>query len=409
MKKIVVLTGSYYPKASAVGNCIFNIVSELEKNFEIIVISNITSYGDKRESRLNNHDVIRFTTKELNRNVKVYKNSFISFIIKGMNKCKRLLRIYFSRYSVNKENIKCYVKELNQIKNIDLILCSCLPFETTLAALEYKQQCKRNLDIIPIFIDKFADSSTLHRSKINKKVKFKKNQYLEKKVIAESSKIFYINSWKNYLEEYFSEYMDKYIEIELPLIKNNTMPPSLKVRDNIKIYYTGALLENYVDLDYFSKLLSNNFYIKDQFEFYFYVNENGRKMIKKLLDENIKCYIENWTPQYELERIIQDASIFLSISEKRGIQLSSKIFTYISTGKPIVHIYYQDEDVNLQYLKEYPLCLLLNVKNSFEYNKQLFINWTKENNNKVLDYTIIRRKFNEFTGAVVADKIRDYL
>jgi hypothetical protein len=39
--------------------------------------------------------------------------------------------------------------------------------------------------------------------------------------------------------------------------------------------------------------------------------------------------------------------------------MSSKIFEYISCGKPIVHFYTANNDAKLKILKEYPLALCL--------------------------------------------------
>ena len=51
--------------------------------------------------------------------------------------------------------------------------------------------------------------------------------------------------------------------------------------------------------------------------------------------------------------------IFISIAEKKGKQFSSKIFDYISTGKPIVHFYTAEDDINLAALRKYPNALLI--------------------------------------------------
>ena len=67
----------------------------------------------------------------------------------------------------------------------------------------------------------------------------------------------------------------------------------------------------------------------------------------------------SWVPADQLSVLYEEHDCLLSIGELPGRQLSSKIFSYMATGKPIVHIYHADDDVNLPYFKNYPLSLTL--------------------------------------------------
>ena len=67
----------------------------------------------------------------------------------------------------------------------------------------------------------------------------------------------------------------------------------------------------------------------------------------------------NWVPADELPALYEAHDCLLSIGELPGRQQSSKIFGYMATGKPVVHIYHAEGDANLPYLEGYPLALTL--------------------------------------------------
>lgn len=69
--------------------------------------------------------------------------------------------------------------------------------------------------------------------------------------------------------------------------------------------------------------------------------------------------VTSWVPADMLPALFEEHDCLLSIGELPGKQLSSKIFGYMASGKPIVHIYHTDDDANLPYLAKYPLALTI--------------------------------------------------
>lgn len=79
------------------------------------------------------------------------------------------------------------------------------------------------------------------------------------------------------------------------------------------------------------------------------------------LDDHKDAGVERfgWISAEELGRQMAEAGQLLSIAEVEGKQMSSKIFGYMATGKAIVHVYTAEDDVNVRYLRRYPLALCL--------------------------------------------------
>lgn len=88
----------------------------------------------------------------------------------------------------------------------------------------------------------------------------------------------------------------------------------------------------------------------------FYSAGNGTEVVEKAAD-NIS--LKGWVDKIRLNEAYEKADAFISIAEKNGKQMSSKIFEYMSYGKPIIHIYYVDDDVNLKYLQQYSKVLCI--------------------------------------------------
>lgn len=69
--------------------------------------------------------------------------------------------------------------------------------------------------------------------------------------------------------------------------------------------------------------------------------------------------VANWVPADRLPALYEGCDCLLSIGELPGKQLSSKIFGYMASGKPIIHIFHTVDDANLPYLSKYPLALTI--------------------------------------------------
>ena len=65
-------------------------------------------------------------------------------------------------------------------------------------------------------------------------------------------------------------------------------------------------------------------------------------------------------------KLIEDADIVLNVGNKNSNQIPSKIFEYISYGKPIINFYDNENDTSLKILKEYPS--VFNIKNGTDYS-----------------------------------------
>lgn len=122
---------------------------------------------------------------------------------------------------------------------------------------------------------------------------------------------------------------------------------------------------------------------------------------------NIK--FENPIPQEILDMQISQYDILLSVGNMHSDFLPSKIFSYMGTGKPIIHIYSDKEDVALTYLSRYKRALLIFSEDKIDLQVEkvlLFIN--KIQNHEILDFDTILKEFCTNTPEYSAKKIMTF-
>lgn len=125
--------------------------------------------------------------------------------------------------------------------------------------------------------------------------------------------------------------------------------------------------KGYVDAQYIIDIFSCELLKNCSLDFY--SAGNGVEAVKKAT-KNIT--LKGWVDKTRLEKAYDKADAFISIAEKNGKQMSSKIFEYMSYGKPIIHIYYVDDDVNLKYLKQYSKALCIKASaDDILYNRTM--------------------------------------
>lgn len=113
-----------------------------------------------------------------------------------------------------------------------------------------------------------------------------------------------------------------------------------------------------------------------------------------------------WVGPEELRREKADSGQLLSIAEVEGKQISSKIFSYMATGRPIVHIYTAEDDVNVRYLSRYPLALCLKAdKNAITDNARRLALWCAWSYGQSLHWDDVARTFGELTPEYVASQV----
>lgn len=108
-------------------------------------------------------------------------------------------------------------------------------------------------------------------------------------------------------------------------------------------------------------------------------------------------------PPEDAARLESGADILLSLGNAFDNQMPSKLFSYLGTGKPLLHLAVTDTDPTLPYLAKYPLALVLRKKNGVSPETVATLHrWLAGVQGKRLPYAQVAALYPEFTPERVA-------
>lgn len=417
MKHILFILGSYYPYYSAVGKCVGNIAdvfSTKSDTYQVSVICCMSRPDQPSIEHYKNQTIIRISTPYIRAREHVEgkiqrANGINKKMLSIWHQCLRaygVCRIVFASNSLQKDLVKAYLSAINNLQEKpDIIIPSCTPFETIISALEYKEE-KPDVAVVPILFDKFADSETLHRFAWNKKLKMQGNLNLEHKMMEDSDGIYHVFTWTDHINEQFLYLNYKAQEVEHPLIVEQKCNHAVKYEQGkIHIVYTGVLdLSNrnpqYV-LDLFSDASE-----KSKLVIHFYSLGNAQTVVNKYAKECPDRFVSHGSVNYiGAVSAMNGATILLSIGNKDTSQLPSKIFEYMSCGKPIIHVAYSRDDPAIAILIRYPLSYII-IKNDRHSNTiNLLEDWCFTHRNCRMSFEEVQKLFFNCTPEYIQSTI----
>ena len=374
-KNIVLLLGSYFPKPSAVGGCAEKIAKELakNKNYSVTVISVRNEYNQSAFEVKDGYKIIRLSYNYFN----IINDSNTSKLYKQFKRIIRNIGILFNLYSMDDKLSDLYLNGLETLtESIDVIIPFSFPIETLNASLFYKRKYKTT-KIIPFIYDNYKNSQTLHKFNWNKKLK---TYFLNKKELE------FFESFDNFLmihtfQQIYcsflpSNLLDKIVFTEHPLLLDQFKDET----DNrpVVVSYTGALLKGYVEADRILELIKRA-PVSNLFNFYTFGNAFSKLENVASIRNNINFF--NKIDKAAVIQVINNSDVLINISEFKGLQISSKIFEYMSAGKPIIQYSYQKECINAKILLNYPLALILFNSSGLESNSRA-MNYFLQDNSK---------------------------
>lgn len=399
--RFLYILGAYKPKASANGLCSENIIKQLsESGHSVTVISNLLR-GTPKYSREPDGTEIYRVKQRLYLRLKDFGETSHGKITGRLalhtayflNKLQLLFTAsswpMISRVTVNrfkKNALKLCAKE-----KFDAVIAVYTPIESLLAGFEVK---KKHPDIIfyPYFLDSlafgygpkyFSSEKTLARGLA-----------IEKKIFPFADKIILMKSSEEKQKEYNPEFSDKFCFLDIPMLKKqDTLPPETgKEADKIKLLFVGSIASAVRDPDTLISALSKIENESLHCEFI------GNIDCPQKFDEWKKTYGERltFTPFMPHEQLIQklgEADILLNIGNLVSTMVPSKIFEYMSYGKPIISTYEIENEPSAKYLCDYPYALLLNGKDSPETNAEKIEKFISDTAGKHTDFDMLKTKF----------------
>lgn len=418
-KNVIFIVERYYPNYSAVGICAGNIIQELTSKYNIIVITK-KQYNDNDFTNYDNHHIITYSTKNNDirnyidiklKKTKGYKRK-LNGVLKNAVRGLGYLEALFKTENIKNQDVRAIYKKLETIQcSVDVIIPTCLPIESIIASINYKNNVSNNTKIIPLLFDKFSENSTLHRTETNKIKKFSKHLLIEKRVFEQCDKLLYVESWKGHIEKYFSVHNQKCLQIEHPLLKEINAINSVQFDSNkINVVYTGALYRKLRSPLRMLEVFENLIITDNRIVIHFYVTGDCDSIIQdysRKYPQNIMYYGK--VKSDVAKGAIINADILVSIGNTDITQLPSKIFEYISTGNPVIHFYSRKEDPVIEILDRYKnaICVWDNDKDNKDIEANLF--GLFNNQRTKIQFDEIENIYKDATPKYTADIIMDLI
>lgn len=413
MSQLVFLLGSYYPNFSAVGYCAYQVQKCLSNDIKISVIAlrNEASlpleddHEGVRILRIETPAMIRSNALRAEQDNRLAKFKLI--VLRAMGGLHRLI----SPVTIDRSLVCAYLARLNAMDPPPkAIVPLVFPFESALAALEYKK-FNPGVMLIPYLFDNFVDSGTLHVLKIARDLKRSKHLGIERKLLWEADAVLSMNPLRDHLEANFEpQLLTKVTYLEHPLL-SRPITSSIPINDGfIKLCFTGSLIRNFIEPTYLLELL-RAIHPTSPVKVDFYTMGNAAKLVKSVkLGNSVQIVNHGRVSKAEADAAVGHADILLNIGEVQGKQISSKVFEYMARGKPIIHLAYVEDDVVTKILGKYPLALCLIQRSSrFRENVEIFTKFINEHAGSVISYEQVAAIFPDAIPETTAQSIRSLL
>lgn len=364
------MLGGYFPNFSAVGKCAGNVAEELSKSHNITVICQSNQPDESLDDVFGNQVIKRVITREMKSRlffetkIKMSKGLVRKWYQARHTYLKSFsaIKIMLSDKSINKKTVKSYLNVLKKLDQpIDLIIPVGMPYEAVVASVEYKKKINKKVRLVPYLFDHLVENNSLHRFRILKNIKKRAHLNFEKRMIGLADSILILKQLEEHYLNNHVESMDKVHVVEHPLLKKPLVSHLEDERRDNSFIYAGAFYKKIRNPEYMLELFDEVLNHLDG-SLNIYAFGDCVELINSYSSLNDR--IKNWGKVSSdlISQKLHDSNYLIAVGNSDNKQVPSKIFEYISYGKPILYLYSNLNDKNLEVLKKYPLasCLLQN-------------------------------------------------
>lgn len=409
------MTDLYYPYGSATGICCYNVAEEMARQYAVTVICMRSRISQVDMEEHQGQKILRISSRwwdaRLRLDEKVRSNHGIKrkwyTLLLDSVRARGYIRMLLSRASIDLGWVRAYQAALAEIEGpIDVLVPFCFPMEAVVAGMEYLR-AHSSVKLIPYLFDPFVDSLTLHRTRWNKHLKRRSNLRIEQDMLKVSQKVLCMYHLQNHFVQ-SGCCLDKLVFTEHPLLKQ--IPEETSQREAMKgstsLVYVGVFDRTVRDPQYLLKLMLIALPRLDG-QLHLYIAGNCGKIVGRYSGQSNGRIIDHgFVRKEEANRAMHANEVLVAVANADSSQVSSKIFEYISTGKPIVLFYNEDSDSNVSILSKYPLCLFLKQDDALiQENAEGLIRFCWHTKNKRVNFAEIREIYYAATPQYVTEQM----
>lgn len=178
-----------------------------------------------------------------------------------------------------------------------------------------------------------------------------------------------------------------------------------KSEDSIDLIYAGTLDKNYRNPTYLLDILNNLTQFGLKINFNIYGRGNCDEILSSYNNSKFRIYNNGFADSSIIREKIFKSDFVVNISNEINDAVPSKIFELFSTGKPIINVIANKDDITNSYFEKYPSVFSLNNKSEVKDQINLLYNYVMNEKNKIYDVKKIAENFQENTPGYIVDVI----
>lgn len=293
--------------------------------------------------------------------------------------------------------VQSYLKELERSKFLpEYIIAMYFPYESIIAAYKYKAK-HPEVKIVAFELDSAGDgisnqnifnkfTSTAIESKIDSFYK-----RFDRVIIMRS----HLKYWESTHFRYISEM--RVSDIPILTTKKKVSETTPIEHDIYMGIYSGLLDSTYRNPSYLLDVMSLVNRDNVILNIHFYSKGNCETLIAKRAEKEDYIYQHGYIDKDSLNLELGKADFLFSIGNSNSNSLPSKLIDYISSGKPIIHLALQDDDVCVNYLNKYKNCIIINIKDDVVESSYRLKEFIQKSSDIAIDDNYIFSTFVENT------------
>ncbi|QTE74997.1 hypothetical protein JS518_03665 [Clostridiales bacterium FE2010] len=394
--KVLFVSWETYPIKSATGNCIMTIISELRKNKVEVDVLNIT--GDftlPEEQRCEKGTVYNVFVSQYS-NIKSLLKHNLALGLKAVTErvfllmCSRKQNVYTSAPA-----IKNVINRLNIIGDkYDVLIAVCSHVINGIICDEY---CERhNKKYLLYQVDPISTNIAYDNNEFMKKAElslYKDAQYvITTPIIAKEKEI----------NEMYSVLHNKIYAVEFPNVKNLTVDEEIKNKEKIVCFYSGRFYNGVRDCKYTLEVFKNVKNIDVELVF---AGDGQEEIINEYKRTHFGSRIKHLgvISLDESFQKMQSSDVLINIGNNVNNQVPSKLFDYISTGKPIVNICKSKDCPTIPYINKYRLGInIIEGEDTVENQGAIISEFIRTKYKQRMRFEEVREAFYENTSEYVS-------
>lgn len=397
--RILFVLKDNFPKSGACTSLLNNIFFEgglIEKTDSIDVLSvkdKYTSLKSELYSGITVHNCVLMSMVS-NRQ---YKQLFLKHPLKVLRGIAEKVLHKLKVDDIDYSNARCIEREMDIIdqKSFDVVVAVMGYLEVAAAALRYKKK-NPEVKLVLYQVDPCSSNEAFSQETKEKRIQFEKKLYEISDSIITTPILF-----EEAKAVYSKDIIDKMLPMEFP----NVVPCTEEKKGEksaIRCLFTGNIYGNFRDPTYTLRLF-DKVGSKVHFEMI--------GSVKPELKTELERHNVIWHGPKSLDETREElnaSDILVNIGNEMLNQVPSKVFEYISYGKPIVNVCKNRNCPTLPYLSKYPYALnLFEEEAVLEEQIKMLDEFILENCDKRMSPEEILRTYENCTPQYCAEQMLD--